>query len=295
MIELQNVCKSFDGVSAVNDVSLKVQPGRIMGFLGPNGAGKTTTLRIIMNILQPDTGKILFGGSDQRPATSKVGYLPEERGLYQKISVQETIRYFARLRGLHQPDQRCEEYLERFELAERAQAKVQELSKGNQQKLQFINTIIHDPHYIVLDEPLSGLDPVNQLVFKEILTELKVQGKTIIFSSHQMDQVEKLCDDVALVNKGNLILSGSLAEIRATHGQMTIEVIPSNAGDLDHDLFRELGGKRIDSRILIPMEDISQKQSLFTRLNENMDIKSLRQAEPGLEEIFINTVRGGVA
>jgi len=289
---LEQVSKSFDGVQAVAEVSLTVKPGRIFGFLGPNGAGKTTTLRMIMNILQPDSGRILFEGKTQRPEAQAFGYLPEERGLYQKISLREVLEYFARLRGVSQPARRIKEYLERFELADRAQAKVEELSKGNQQKVQFINTILHNPRYLILDEPFSGLDPVNQLVMKEILAEEKAAGKVIIFSSHQMEQVEKICDDVGLINEGRLVVVGSLEKIKAEHGQKLIEVIlPEDV--TPPSFFNEIGAVAKNKRWLVPFESEADVAPIMARIVQSVPVVSMRRMEPTLEDIFIRLVKGG--
>jgi len=292
LLRLEQVSKSFDGVQAVAEVSLTVKPGRIFGFLGPNGAGKTTTLRMIMNILQPDSGRILFEGKTQRPEAQAFGYLPEERGLYQKISLREVLEYFARLRGVSQPARRIKEYLERFELADRAQAKVEELSKGNQQKVQFINTILHNPRYLILDEPFSGLDPVNQLVMKEILAEEKAAGKVIIFSSHQMEQVEKICDDVGLINEGRLVVVGSLEKIKAEHGQKLIEVIlPEDV--TPPSFFNEIGAVAKNKRWLVPFESEADVAPIMARIVQSVPVVSMRRMEPTLEDIFIRLVKGG--
>jgi len=292
LLRLEQVSKSFDGVQAVAEVSLTVKPGRIFGFLGPNGAGKTTTLRMIMNILQPDSGRILFEGKTQRPEAQAFGYLPEERGLYQKISLREVLEYFPRLRGVSQPARRIKEYLERFELADRAQAKVEELSKGNQQKVQFINTILHNPRYLILDEPFSGLDPVNQLVMKEILAEEKAAGKVIIFSSHQMEQVEKICDDVGLINEGRLVVVGSLEKIKAEHGQKLIEVIlPEDV--TPPSFFNEIGAVAKNKRWLVPFESEADVAPIMARIVQSVPVVSMRRMEPTLEDIFIRLVKGG--
>ncbi len=270
---------------------MNVQAGRIFGFLGPNGAGKTTAIRMLMNIIMPDTGSILFDGSDKRPGAHLIGYLPEERGLYQKISVFETLQYFAHLRNVKAADQKILNMLDRFDLVSRKQSKINELSKGNQQKLQFINTILHDPQYVVLDEPFSGLDPVNQLLLKEILEEMKQAGKTIIFSSHQMDQVEKLCDDVALINKGHMVTSGTLSEIMSSQANRRLQVTPVSELDLEHKYFLARNAEIRSGSAFIQLGS-ENKQQLISEINAIMDIRSIRVAEPGLEDIFIQLVTG---
>ena len=291
MIELQAISKRFDTVDAVRSVSLTIQAGRICGFLGPNGAGKTTSIRMLMNIIQPDSGEILFKGSASRPPANRIGYLPEERGLYQKISVLETLQYFAGLRNVTNADEKIRGYLQRFELDGRAQSKVSELSKGNQQKLQFINTILHEPEYVILDEPFSGLDPVNQLLLKEILEEMRGAGRTIIFSSHQMDQVEKICDDVALIDRGKLLLAGDLKQIKAAYGNLHLQVTPEHSEDLEHAFFREHGAEIRSGSAFIPLAMWGRRELIKTA-NMLFDLRSVKVAEPGLEDIFIHQVKG---
>lgn len=291
MIELINISKHYSSLKAVDRLNLKVEPGRICGFLGPNGAGKTTSIRMLMNIIQPDEGSIQFDGSESRPASYQFGYLPEERGLYQKISVLETLKYFAHLRNVSDVQHKLEEMLERFDLNERHHSKVSELSKGNQQKLQFINTILHDPEYIILDEPFSGLDPVNQLILKDILEEKKTQGKTIIFSSHQMDQVEKICDDVVMINQGKPVLSGDLKTIKSQYGTTHLQVIPENLSDLEHPVFAGLNAEKKNGALYLPL-DGNHKQELISSINAAIAVQSIKVDEPGLEEIFIQLVQG---
>ena len=291
MIEVKGITKAYESVLAVKALNITVKPGRIFGFLGPNGAGKTTAIRMLMDIIIPDSGTIEFEAHVNRPPAKMIGYLPEERGLYQKISVFETLQYFAHLRSVPNPNEKIKQYLERFDLGTRHHSKVSELSKGNQQKLQFINTILHDPQYIILDEPFSGLDPVNQLVLKEILEEMKQAGKTIIFSSHQMDQVEKICDDVALINNGELVVSGKLADILNTEGVQHLQVRPVNESDLNHDCFSEYNTFQKNGSIFVEISDYT-KQDVISHLNRAINIRSVSIAQKGLEEIFIQLVRG---
>ncbi len=291
MIEIQGITKTYDSIAAVAELDMTIEAGRIYGFVGPNGAGKTTAIRMLMNIIIPDKGTILFEGSNQRPPSNQIGYLPEERGLYQKISVFETLQYFAHLRNVPHANTKIKEYLQRFDLGDRLQSKVSELSKGNQQKLQFINTILHDPQYIVLDEPFSGLDPVNQLLLKEILEKKKQSGKTIIFSSHQMDQVEKLCDDVALINRGQLVTAGELAAIMQSESVQRLEVKPVNESDLSHACFSTFNSEIVNGSVFIEIDGHS-KQDIISTLNKSIDLKSVKVAEPSLEEIFIHLVQG---
>ena len=226
MLQIKNLTKHFKNTRAVDHISLNVRRGDVYGFLGPNGAGKTTSIRMIMGIIKPDFGSIKLNGKDINTIERKtLGYLPEDRGLYQKQNLNEILNYFGLLKGLEKKEaySRSSHWLERFNLADQKMRKVEELSKGNQQKIQFILALLHDPQFIILDEPFTGLDPVNQILLKEIIKEKQSEGKTIIFSTHQMDQVEKLCNNLCLINNGKLILEGSLSEIRSSHSNNAIE------------------------------------------------------------------------
>ena len=203
VLSLENLTKQYEGVRAVDGVSFRVEQGDIYGFLGPNGAGKTTTIRMIMGIIHPDSGVINLNGSDiNELSRENLGYLPEDRGLYQKQKLEETIHYFGILRGLDKEEarSRASMWLERFSLIDQGNRKIEELSKGNQQKIQFILALLHDPGLLILDEPFTGLDPLNQLLLKEIIQEKRDEGKTIVFSTHQMEQVERLCTNICLIN-----------------------------------------------------------------------------------------------
>lgn len=217
-LEAVNLVKLFGKIRAVDEVSFSVPDNQIFGLIGRNGAGKTTTIRMIMNILAPDSGEVIYKGEKiGEKFRSLVGYLPEERGLYKKMKVMDTINFFADVKGKSQEQvkSRAEYYLKKFELYDRRLSKVDELSKGNQQKVQFISTIIHNPDFIILDEPFSGLDPVNTELLKEIILELKSEGKIIILSTHLMDFAEKLCDHIVLINHGKVVLSGPLQELKS--------------------------------------------------------------------------------
>jgi ABC-2 type transport system ATP-binding protein len=227
MLEVANIRKQYATVLAVDNVSLRVGHGQILGLLGPNGAGKTTTIRMVLNIIRPDAGSITFNGSEfSEKIRNVIGYLPEERGLYRKSSLINTILYFANLRGISVPDakRRAYELLGRFDLLHHYNRKVEELSKGNQQKIQFLISIIHQPELVILDEPFSGLDPINQTVLNDILMEMKRAGKAIIFSTHQMDQAEKLCDTICLINKGIVVVDGDLGIVKKQHGSHSIRL-----------------------------------------------------------------------
>ena len=226
-LEVKNLCKSFGIVKAVDDVSFGVPEGSIFGLIGRNGAGKTTTIRMMMNIYLPDAGEVFLRGEKVTAAfKDKVGYLPEERGLYKKMKVLDTLLYFAELKGKSgkSVERKAVEYLEKFELADRKLSKIEDLSKGNQQKVQFIATILHDPEFIILDEPFSGLDPINTNLLKEIILDLKRQGRVIIFSTHLMDFAERLCDHITMIDQGKVLLSGSLKELKSKYGQKHVSL-----------------------------------------------------------------------
>ncbi len=226
-ITLENVTKSYDSVTAVNNVSLRVRQGAILGLLGPNGAGKTTTIRMVMNILVPDEGKIRVMDTPVSDDTRDlIGYLPEERGLYPRMTVREVIVFLASLHGMAEADagKRTTEWLERLGLAEWGDKKVVDLSKGMQQKVQFITSVIHQPPILILDEPFSGLDPVNAAVIEEIMVDMRKQGSTIVLSSHRMEQVERMCDSICLINKGQNVLDGDIRAIKQSYGKNTLHV-----------------------------------------------------------------------
>ena len=212
-LRVENVTKSYDNFTAVNDLSFSVKSGRVFGFLGPNGAGKTTTIRMIVGINFPDTGKIeLFGQKISVELQNRIGYLPEERGLYKKMKIVDQLRYFAALKGISQTeaDKRIDFWLDRMKLAEWKTKKTTDLSKGMQQKIQFISTVLHDPDLLILDEPFSGLDPVNVEFMMDVIDEFKTQEKTIIFSTHLMETAERLCSDILLINKSQKVVSGTI-------------------------------------------------------------------------------------
>ncbi len=224
-LEVKQLSKSFGDFKAVDNISFTIPEGVIFGLLGRNGAGKTTTIRMLMNIYEPDSGEIHFRGARVgQEFRDRVGYLPEERGLNTKIRVLDTLLYLAELKGKsgQAVKERAQYYLDRFELGTRGKSKVQELSKGNQQKIQFISTILHEPDFIILDEPFSGMDPVNVNLFKDIILEMKQQGRAIIFSTHLMHFAETMCDHIALIDKGKLLLSGPLNEVKSRFSERNV-------------------------------------------------------------------------
>ncbi len=301
-LDICRLVKTFDGLTAVDGVSFRVEPGAIYGLLGPNGAGKTTIIRIIMGILGADEGEVRYQGHpiahqsrrDPLGESRRFGYLPEERGLYQKTRLRETLIYLARLKGLAHPEAagRVDTYLERFELQDYAQKNIQTLSKGNQQKAQFIAAIVHQPELIILDEPFVGLDPVNQIILKEIINELQAGGATILLSTHQMEQVERLCQAICLINRGRVVLEGSLAEVKDDHSERRVEV--TFDGSIPNGVDRWLAVLETRDSTIVG----SLKRGLAPTLKGLVDLGQVLEfkvREPTLEEIFITAVKGGQA
>ena len=295
MLVLDNLTKIFDHTPAVNALSLQIEEGVVFGLLGPNGAGKTTTIRMIMQILQPDSGRILLDGAAiARPDLRNFGYLPEERGLYPKAKIREAIQYFAGLKGMSSQTakRRIDELLERFELQDGGDRRIEELSKGNQQKIQFIIAIVHEPKILILDEPFAGLDPVNQLLLKEIILEMKERNTTILFSTHQMEQVEKLCERICLIHNGGSVLYGDLDDIRGRYGNRTIEVHYSG----DQQELEQLPLKYLRLTRKMFLAELGPDASLDDILGElirTVRVTHFSILEPSLEQIFIDQVKGG--
>ena len=291
MLQITNLTKQFKKIKAVDNISLEVQKGDIYGFLGPNGAGKTTSIRMIMGIIKPDIGSIKLNGSDINTIyRKKLGYLPEDRGLYQKQNLSEILYYFGCLKGLDKKDSknRANLWLERFYLDDQKGRKIEELSKGNQQKIQFIIALLHDPQLIILDEPFTGLDPVNQILLKEVIKEKQEEGKTIIFSTHQMEQVERLCNNICLINKGHILLEGPLSDIRKSHSEDAIEL--NFSGKIDNS---KLGVffSDFDLRENILSGILKKKKNEFLEwIIPQVSIESFHARVPSLEQIFIKEV-----
>lgn len=292
VVEVKQISKSFGQMQAVDDVSFSVQPGEIFGLLGPNGAGKTTTIRIILDIYKPDSGHVaVLGGEMNEAAKQRIGYLPEERGLYQDISLERCLLYLASLKGLGRGEAktRLQDYLERFDLARERKKKVKELSKGMQQKAQLIATLIHQPDLIFIDEPFTALDPVNTQMVKDIFRQERERGVTIVMCTHQMHQVEALCDRLALINRGQLVLYGRLADIRRQHTSQAVVVrspLPLPA-DLPGVASQEVHNG--ETRLHLA-EDTNADQLLQTLVSRNISLESFAVAAPSLEEIFIQVV-----
>jgi ABC-2 type transport system ATP-binding protein len=292
MLKVTNLRKTFDTVVAVDAVSLEVQRGELFGLLGPNGAGKTTTIRTVLNIIAPDSGTITFDGKPFSPKMwNIIGYLPEERGLYRKSKVISTILYFAALKGISERDAKpiAYQWLDRFGLKESAHRKVDELSKGNQQKVQIIISLLHRPQLLTLDEPFAGLDPVNQILLKDVLLELRQQNVAVIFSTHQMEQVEKMCDNICLINKGKPVLSGSLREVKKKYGTNSLRIEYEGDGEF---LKRSPLVKRADvyqNYAELELVDIHKSRELLSELDE-LDLRKFEIIEPSLNSIFLHVV-----
>jgi ABC-2 type transport system ATP-binding protein len=292
LLKLANISKQYDGVRAVDQVSFAVQKGDIYGFLGPNGAGKTTTIRMIMGIIQPDSGSIEISDNNMENLGRQIiGYLPEDRGLYQKQKLGEIIVYFGLLRGLEKTAAKAKaaEWLERFGLGDQQKRKVEELSKGNQQKVQFILSLVHDPTLLILDEPFTGLDPLNQLLLKEIIQEKREAGTTILFSTHQMEQVERLCNNICLINQGRIIVEGALESIQAAHQSNAVEVVFT--GELNKEIAQVYFNEVVitESKIAGILKDDSS--SFLRWINDQVSVESFQVKTPSLEQIFIEEVR----
>lgn len=291
MLSLENLNKQYENVRAVKNISFEVNKGEIYGFLGPNGAGKTTTIRTIMGIIQPDSGSIkLHGKNINLNGRKNLGYLPEDRGLYQKQKLSETINYFGILKGLELNSCRnnTSYWLERFNLLEQSERKIEELSKGNQQKIQFILALLHNPDLLILDEPFTGLDPLNQLLLKEIIEEKSNEGKTIVFSTHQMEQVERLCSNICLINNGEIILEGDLENIRNSKKTNLVEVCFSGSleGFRIDDFFNdyEINENKISGSLKVDSKEF------ISSINNVIKINSFKLKVPTLEQIFIQEV-----
>ena len=293
-VKVDGVSKSFGEFTAVRDLSLTVRAGRVFGLLGPNGAGKTTTIRMIVNITAPDSGTIqLFGRHIDSNLQDRIGYLPEERGLYKKMRVADQLRFFAEIKNMRRKevDSKIDEWLARVKLSEWKNKRSMELSKGMQQKIQFITSVIHNPDLLILDEPFSGLDPVNVELLKEIVLDLKRAGKTIIFSTHQMEVAEKICDDICLLNRSQKVFEGSLREIKSSFGRNSIAVrCEGGDGVLDDPaLVSKLVRHADEAQALLASG--ADAQTLLKRLIESgAVIGKFEMMEPSLNDIFITKV-----
>jgi len=292
---LEAVTKRFGRFTAVDGFSLRVAPGQVLGFLGPNGAGKTTTLRMVMSIIVPDSGRVeVLGHPDAAQVKDRIGYLPEERGLYRKMTVLETLRYFGRLKGLRGAalHERVDAYLERVGLADWRRKRVEALSKGMSQKLQFVTAILHEPELVILDEPFSGLDPLNVDMLERLLQDLRRRGTTVVFSTHQMNQAERLCDRIVLINRGRKVIEGTVSEVRARFA--TRFVVLDGEGDLDS--LRSIPGiaraQVTAGHARLELADGTDPHSVLRSALERMRVARFEVQRPDLQEIFVRLVSG---
>lgn len=295
VIELKHATKQFDEFVAVKDLSFAVRQGTIFGLLGPNGAGKTTSIRMIVNITAPDEGDVLVMGQHVSPELqSRIGYLPEERGLYKKMTINDQLIFFANLKGLESREaaRRVDNWLAQLDMMDWKNKKPTDLSKGMQQKVQFIAAVIHDPDVMIFDEPFSGLDPVSVNLLKGVILNLKAQGKSIIFSTHQMEQVEQMCDDICLINHATKVLGGSLKEVKGRFGRNTI-ILDYEGTDafLTPDLVKR--HNRFPNYSEILLQDGADAQEVLRRaLAAGVRVHRFELVEPSLNEIFIESVTG---
>ncbi|MBN2414322.1 ATP-binding cassette domain-containing protein [bacterium] len=292
VLDVNNISKQFGDFVAVENVSFSIDEGVVFGLIGPNGAGKTTTIRMIMNIIIPDTGTVsVLGDHDMRTAIDRIGYLPEERGMYRKMKVKDLLRFLAELKSMSRRDAAVaiDYWLERVSLKEWQNKKIEELSKGMQQKIQFIGTVLHNPKLLILDEPFGGLDPVNQNLIKDILMELKKDGMTIIFSTHVMESAEKLCEEIFMINKSRKVFYGKLADIKNEYGKRNI-LIEYDGDDAFLNSPEILTKDNYGNMAEIQLKKEGDSQKVLRQALSGATIRKFEIKEPSLHDIFINTV-----
>lgn len=293
MLEVINLVKEFNNTTAVNNISFKVEPGKIFGLLGPNGAGKTTTIRIILDILKPSSGEIKFSGKkiDQN-FQNITGYLPEERGLYKKNKVFSVICYFAELKNIEtkKAHQLTDFWLKKLNMFEYRNRKVEELSKGNQQKIQFITAIVHNPNVLILDEPFSGFDPINQQEIKELILALVNEGKTIILSTHQMELAEKLCSEIFLINKGLEVISGNLNDVKKKFGTKNIKIEYNGDATFINEMDEVVHLDLYQNYAEVQLKQEAYPTNFLRKIVERIEINNFSVLEPTLNRIFIDAV-----
>lgn len=297
LLELQHLKKYFSSQKAVDDISFQVEPGQIFGLLGPNGAGKTTLIRMITGIFYPDEGQIIFDGQPFDPVNDvgKIGYMPEERGLYKKMKIGEQTMYLAQLKGLgrNEAQARIREWFAKFEMESWWNKKVEDLSKGMSQKLQFVTTILHHPKLVILDEPFSGLDPVNSNLIKDEIFRLAQNGSTIIFSTHRMEQVEEICNHIVLVNKGKKILDGTVDRVKQDFKENLFRIGCGDPDNLTDDQAPfELAGRKNGNHVVRIREGRTPNDVLQYLISRGVQIQSFNEILPSLNDIFIRLVEG---
>lgn len=293
MLSVEKVVKTYETVRAVDGLSFEARPGEIFGLIGPNGAGKSTTIRMIMNVIAPDEGTIRFDGKAfSEGMKERIGYLPEERGLNRKVKVIDTLVYLGVLKGLEPGDarRRAESWLERFELSDWKSEKVEALSKGMAQKVQFIGSVAHDPDLVLFDEPFSGLDPVSQDTLLEAVLELKARGKTVLFSTHVMEQAERLCDRILLVRKGRELVSGSLAELKSGYGTNSVQIEFDGDGSFIAGLPCVDGVRTMPRWIEASLAAGHGSDELFSALSGRVRVRRFQLMEPSLHAMFVSLV-----
>lgn len=294
MLEVKNLVKTYGQIRAVDDLTFSVKPGKIFGMLGPNGAGKTTTIRTILNIIKPNSGEVLLNGKTvTKDFFNSIGYLPEERGLYKKSKVIDVINYLAHLKGMQSTviKSEIEKWLNKLEIPQYKERKVEELSKGNQQKIQFITAVIHNPELLILDEPFSGFDPINQQLIKDVILDLLDNGKIIILSTHQMDTAEKLCSEILLINEGKEILSGSLSEIKQKFGGNHVRF--SFEGDVKflNEMQEVISFELYSNNAEVHIKDDVKPEVFLKKIIDKVTIKQFSIVEPTLNKIFIDSIK----
>lgn len=292
VLEVKNLTKRFSGITAVDNASFSVTEGSVFGLIGRNGAGKTTTIRMMLNIYFPDEGEVLFKGAKiEQDFKDSVGYLPEERGLYKKMKVMDMLLFLAELKGKKgsEVSKLALQYLERFDLTDRKNSKIEDLSKGNQQKIQFISTVLHDPDFLIFDEPFSGMDPINTNLLKEIILEMKNKGKVVIFSTHLMEFAEKMCDSIAMIDKGKIILNGKLAEIKEKYASRNVSLnYQGNISFLNnHPIVESIENYGNTTGIKLK-NDNSDQELLKLLIANNISVKRFNVDEISLHEIFVS-------
>ena len=299
-LEVKDITKSFGDKQVLHGISFEVQSGRALGLLGRNGAGKTTTIRILMDVFRANSGEVLLDGEKFNQRKHLIGYLPEERGLYPKKKVIEQMVYLGRIRGISKSEAvaNSKKWLKRLGVLEYENAKLETLSKGNQQKVQLASTLVCDPDIVILDEPFSGLDPVNSRILQDVVMELIGQNKIVIFSSHQMSYVEEFCKDIVIINKGDVVLSGDLDNIKREFGknQLVVSAVDKTLDDLENIInehmsdILEITGRPKEELIIKNVADVSRKQILSKFISENIEIERFETYKPSLNDIFVSKV-----
>lgn len=288
LLELRNIEKSFGEKKVLKNITLAAEGGKAFGLLGRNGAGKTTTIRILMDVFPADSGSIFIDGKPIDYKHVQFGYLPEERGLYQKKKIIDQLVYFAELKGMSRSDavSSIDYWLSRLDMTEYRNKKLDTLSKGNQQKIQMITALAHNPEIVVLDEPFSGLDPVNAMLLKDVVKETIAKGRIVIFSSHQMNYIEEFCDSIAIINDGNIVLDGDLNDIKRNYPRNRI-VVRSLQNDKIADEYKEISEFEEDGDLIISLSNPEDKKALMKNLIESYDIDEIKVYEPSLNDVFV--------